>query len=133
MCNQAHAMFFSFRKILTAAHCVCIYRDDTDPNTQDRVKRYCLPNVPGQAPVNQQSAKDPPTNYLVVRAGGNKEKDITKMKQVHVRFAFVMQTFQGPADTMLGNGFDIGLIVPTDEGRQIMRKLDARPLFLPAM
>ena len=126
-------MFF-LRKILTAAHCVCTYQDTDDPH--DRVARYCLFNGP-TTPVNQQTAKNPLNpkmkNYLVVSAGGSKEKDITKMKKVHVLAAFVMQTFMEPNGIQLKDGFDIGLIVPTDEGKKIMRKLNARPLILPAM
>ena len=74
--------------VLTAAHCICIYRDYDD--TDGKLTRYCLPNTDNRRPTNQQTDKNVlELNYLEVRVGN---KDLTKARPAEVLKAYVMNT-----------------------------------------
>ena len=99
-----------FSKVLTAAHCICQFYDDDDPN--DRVNKYCTPNPkPPTKPANQQTNKDAPLlNHIVIMVG---DKDYEKATTTDVQEAYVMQTDTENQNVVLKNSFDIGIIKPS--------------------
>lgn len=95
------------KHILTAAHCICIYRDNDV--SEGKLTRYCLPNKVKTRYTNQQTGeKEHELNYLEIFVG---DKDRTKAKLANVRKAYVMKTHGKKGKVKLKDDFDIGLII----------------------
>ena len=116
-----------YRKVLTAAHCVCIfYEAEKDPQ---RSTRNCLLNPPGDV-VNQQSGENVGNlNFLEFRVNS---MDRLKGQKVDVWKAYVMRTaIDNKNHVILGGQYDIGLIVPHDSCVPYYHKYNLNRLHLP--
>ena len=99
--------WYAFRRILTAAHCLCAYYD-ADSN-YDLYTQGCVYNVPNQELTNQQTDIDRrDLNYISVGVGS---KNLDELKWIDVERVYVMATERDVhGNILINNLYDIGLI-----------------------